>query len=63
MLTCPGFVANLKASLQQQKENTTLPTWSSPLWMELSKYFPQLRPGGQAKTVAAETITGTNNVL
>lgn len=64
VLTCPGFVVNLKVSLQQQKGNTTLPTCSSTLWIELSKYFLQLRPGEQANTLLLlRPITGTNYVL
>lgn len=64
VLVCPRFVANLKVCLQQQKENTTLPTCSYILWIQLSKYFPQLKPGGEAYTLLLpRPIIGTNNVL
>jgi len=64
VLTCPRSVANLKAPLQQQKENTALPTCSYVLWIQLSKYIPQLKPGGEAYTfLLLRPVIGTNNVL
>lgn len=64
MLIYLRFMANFKASLQQQKENTTLPTCSYIQWIQLSKYFPQLKPGGEAYTLLLlRSIIGTNNVL